>query len=768
MIAATGVIADLTRAFETANVEMFAVQLPEAQVVEATSAVLRKWNATREEIMGRALVKSGAGPLSARHVEEDSPQGPIQKIEVSYAPPLGTLRTIKFSPQTWNDGPDQYMVLIGQHASIEQAEEAFNNERRLSLALRSGGYAAWDYDYRTRVTYNSPEMYDLLDFERGSSDLNFNSFNDFVHPDDRDRTLDGQIKTAPFGSDMFQTRYRVKQRSGGYIWIESIAGIIRNPIDGKPVKCVGLSRNIGDQMVAMEKMQASERVLRRSQQAARLGSFTINVETGANRLSNEMIALIGMADAIVQPNLAMFEKMIEPQDRDRFSEAVELAKLGHNSPGFEIAYKTLVTGDLNYFEVKIEADRNSQGDVETIFGTCQCVTERKTLERKYLQAQKMEAVGQLTGGVAHDFNNLLMVVIGNLQLVEQLVKNDERALKRIRAAADAAERGSELTKRMLAFSRQQTLQNKNLDVNSLVGRMSDILHHAVGASVSLEIQPAGDIWPIKADATMLETAILNLCITARDAMLPKGGRLTIETANRVLDAAWCKEMEDIQPGEYVEIAVTDTGCGIAPENLEKVFQPFFTTKGPEAGSGLGLSMIYGFAKQSGGHIKIYSEVGHGTTMRMFLPRLKAAAPAAEQPTANVVLKLATPVPLHKPTVLVVEDNPSVRDVAAAMIEDMGYEVIVAASGAEGLKAIEDRPDIDLVLSDVIMAGGMNGPEMAQKALSVRPELKVLFMSGYAPGSLRQMQEDLPNAIDLVNKPFTRNDLTEKVRRALAA
>ncbi len=770
MIAATGVIADLTRAFETANVEMFAVKLPEAHVVEATSAVLRKWNAAREEILGRALVKSGAGPLSARHVEEETPQGTVQKIEVSYAPPLGTTRTIKFSPQTWNDGAEQYMVLIGQHASIEQAEEAFHNERRLSLALRSGGYAAWDYDYRTRVTYNSPEMYDLLDFERGSLELNFNTFNDFVHPDDREKTLDGQIKTAPFGSDMFQTRYRVKQKSGGYIWIESIAGIIRNPIDGKPVKCVGLSRNIGDQMVALEKMQASERVLRRSQQAARLGSFTINVETGVNRLSNEMIALIGMGDAIVQPNLATFEKMIEPQDRDRFSEAVELAKLGRNSPGFEIAYKTLVTGELNYFEVKIEADRNSQGEVETIFGTCQCATERKTLERKYLQAQKMEAVGQLTGGVAHDFNNLLMVVIGNLQLVEQLVKNDERALKRIRAAADAAERGSELTKRMLAFSRQQTLQNKNLDVNSLVDRMSDILNHAVGASVRLEIQPGTDIWPIKADATMLETAILNLCINARDAMLPKGGRLSIETANRVLDAAWCKDMEDIEPGEYVEIAVTDTGCGIAPENLEKVFQPFFTTKGPEAGSGLGLSMIYGFAKQSGGHIKIYSEVGHGTTMRMFLPRLKtvAAAETPEQAFSNIVLKLATPEPAHKPIVLVVEDNPSVRDVAAAMIEDMGFEVIVAASGAEGLKAIEERPDIDLVLSDVIMAGGMNGPEMAQRALSVRPELKVLFMSGYAPGSLRQMQEDLPNAIDLVNKPFTRNDLTEKVKRALAA
>jgi signal transduction histidine kinase len=774
MVAATGVIAELTKAFETANVEMLAVQLPEARIVEATRAVLRKWNSAREEIVGRQLVKFGTGSLSARHIQEDGPEGPEQKVEVSYVPPLGTSRSLKFSAQTWRDGELQFMVLIGQHASVEQAEDAVQNERRLSLALRSGGYAAWDHDYRSGLTYNSPEMYDLLGFERDSPDLTFNSFNDLVHPDDRDKTLDGQIKTAPFGSDMFQTRYRVRVKSGSYSWIESIAGVIRNPIDGKPMKCVGLSRNIGEQMVALERMQASERVLKRSQQAARLGSFTITAETGSNRLSSEMIVLIGMAEAIVQPNLAVFEKMIEPQDRERFREAVELAKLGHNSPGFEIGYKTLVAGELNYFEVKIEADRNSRGEVETIFGTCQCITERKTLERKYLQAQKMEAVGQLTGGIAHDFNNLLMVVMGNLQLVEQLVKNDERALKRIRAASEAAEKGSELTKRMLAFSRQQTLQNKNLAVNTLVTQMRDILGHAVGASVDLEIIPGSDVWPIKADATMLETAILNLCINARDAMKPKGGKLTIETANRALDTAACKELEDVVPGDYVEIAVTDTGCGIPPENIEKVFQPFFTTKGPEAGSGLGLSMIYGFAKQSGGHIKIYSEVGHGTTMRMFLPRLKAGALA---PPEIAVAALATVIelkpvaaapPARKPLVLVVEDNPSVRDVAAAMIEEMGFDVIVASSGPEGLVAIDERRDIDLVLSDVIMAGGMNGPEMAQKALAIRPELKVLFMSGYAPGSLRQMQEDLPNAIDLVNKPFTRNDLTEKVKRALAA
>ena len=785
MTAATGTIAELTKAFEAANVEMFAVELPAAIVADVTSAVLSRWNATREELIGRSLVRFGTGPLSARHVQSTGTEESGEHIEVTFVSPLGISRNSRFSAQSWVDGGTGYMVLIGQQSGAEQVAAAQQNERRLSLALRSGGYALWDHDYRTGTTYNSPEMFDLLGLERGSTELNFYSFNDFIHPDDNDKTLDAMIREAPFGLDTFQTRYRVMTKSGKYAWIESMAGVIRSPIDGKPAKCVGLSRDIGSQMAAIERLQESERTMRRSQQAARLGSFTIDAASGETRLSQEMIALIGMAEAIVQPHLAVFETMIEPADLNRFREAIELGKIGHTVPAFEIAYKTLVDKELNYVEVNVEAVKSAQGAVVNLFGTCQSITERKMLERKFLQAQKMEAVGQLTGGVAHDFNNLLMVVLGNLQLVEQLVKGDERALKRIRAATDAAEKGSELTKRMLAFSRQQTLQNKEIDVNGLIGRMKDILTHAVGAIVDLRVVPSEDIWPIKADATMLETAILNLCINARDAMKPQGGKLTIETANRSFDAAAVKDMEDVVAGDYVEIIVTDTGCGIARENIEKVFQPFFTTKGPEAGSGLGLSMIYGFAKQSGGHIKIYSEVGHGTAMKIYLPRLKqksAVVPGPEPELApqmrpmivasNDEPAIAAAIPaaaaVKRPIVLIVEDNPSVREVAAAMIEDMGFETIVAASGPEGLKLIEERQDIDLVLSDVIMAGGMNGPEMAMKAMKVRPELKVLFMTGYAAGTLHQMQEDIPNAVDLVNKPFNRMDLTEKVKRALAA
>jgi nitrogen-specific signal transduction histidine kinase/CheY-like chemotaxis protein len=772
-------IENLIKALEIAHVEAMIVALPDATIAEITTALARNWNCQRSDVVGKQLLKAGAGNISARHLpEDDGTTG--QRIEISYTQVMGTTIKKTFQAQRWQDGDKQFYVLIGKGADEETAQNALQNEKRLSLALRSGGYALWDHNYETGQTYNSSEMYEIFGQRVGSTELNFNSFNELIHPDDRHKTLSEKIRKSPFGADVFQTRYRVKLPTGKYVWIESLAGVVRNPTDGEPIKAIGLCRNIDDQMVALERLKVSERNFKRTQSAARLGSFSLRNETGVSRLSQEMAALIGLADAMIHPNLNTFIGMIEPGDRERFCEALELSKLGTTINNLEITVKDK-KGELSYFEVTIEPEWDDDGKIEGVFGCCQCVSERKSLEKRFHQAQKMEAVGQLTGGIAHDFNNLLMVVMGNLQLVEQLVRTDERALKRIRAAIEASEKGSELTRRMLAFSRQQPLQIAEISTNELIFSMDAILRQALTASVNLKIMPGEDVWVVKSDRVMLETAILNLAINSRDAMLPKGGNLVIETRNRALDQDYCSAHEEVRPGDYVEISVTDTGCGMTPETIDKACQPFFTTKGPEKGSGLGLSMIYGFAKQSNGHLKIYSEVGHGTTVKIYLPRMTAgkseiapALPNALQAQLKRELS-AVPTPqsatlqpaAEKQLVLVVEDNPSVRDVAAAMIEEMGFDVITASDGHEGLKAIIARKDIALVLSDVIMAGGMNGPELAVKAMKVRPGLKILFMSGYAPGSVRQMQ-DLPDTIELVNKPFTRNDLTEKVRNALAA
>ena len=820
---------DLVHIFELANTQMLIVRVPDAVIHNATTAVIRKWNCQRKDVIGKPMMKYGTGAISARYLNDGRAEAnQPRQVEISFASPLGIRSFSTFTQHNWQDpNGHAYVVMVGEQAGGDEAERAIKNEKRLNLALRSGGYALWDYDFETRETYNSQEMYDLMGFSRGSPELSFEKFNQRIHPDDQDKTLEHKLLNSPFGTDDIQSRYRVRMADNEYVWIESVAGVIRDPVTGKPIRCVGLCRNVNDQMATLERLRASERTMKRTQQAARLGSFSLNSESGVSRMSSEMAVLIGMGDAIVHPALSTFIAMIEPGGREKFEEAIELAKQGTRVSDLEIAVK-LPSGELEYFQVVMEPETNAFGKIEGVFGSCQLVTERKALERRFHQAQKMEAVGQLTGGVAHDFNNLLMVVMGNLQLVDQLVPGNDKAQKRIRAAMEAAEKGSELTRRMLAFSRQNTLQNKELDINKLVVSFSDMVHHVTGSTIELSVLPGEGVWPVKADQNMLESAILNLSINARDAMQPKGGRLVIETRNVNLDEEYAMRNDDVVAGEYVEIAVSDTGCGIAPENLDKVFQPFFTTKGPESGSGLGLSMIYGFVKQSGGHVKIYSEVGHGTTVKMYLPRLlngshtaPGAAPvigrhklssasvaqmaaaeydqvpgftakpypaAAEPPVLQVAPPAPAPVPaasvaaavtsvpeqIPQPSqggprqvVLVVEDNMSVREVAAAMIEEMGYEVITASNGVEGYKMITERPDICLVLSDVIMAGGINGPELAAKAIQFRPDLKIIFMSGYAPGSVRQMQ-DLPASIELVNKPFTRSDLTEKVKKALAA
>jgi PAS domain S-box-containing protein len=385
------------------------------------------------------------------------------------------------------------------------------------------------------------------------------------------------------------------------------------------------------------------------------------------------------------------------------------------------------------------------------------VTAQRDAESRLHQVQKMDAVGQLTGGVAHDFNNLLTVVIGALDL--DLDRLPEEIRPSIQQALRAAERGAALTHRLLAFSRQQTLVARSVDFNRLITDMGDLLRRALGEHIEVELKLAGDLWAALADSGQVENSVLNLAINARDAM-PDGGKLTIETSNAHLDEDYAAHNAEVTPGDYVLMAVTDTGTGMSPEVLAHVFEPFFTTKDVGKGTGLGLSMIYGFAKQSGGHVKIYSEVGHGTTVRLYLPRLASAAAAASP---------AAPAPAGGKgggeTILVVEDNPDVRRLVLRQLRDFGYTVIEAANGPQALKILEDGAAIDLLFTDVVMPGGMTGRQLAEAAKGRRPNLKTLFTSGYTEDSILRLGK-LDPGVRLLSKPYRKHELATRVREAL--
>ncbi|MGH6927186.1 MAG: PAS domain S-box protein, partial [Dongiaceae bacterium] len=385
------------------------------------------------------------------------------------------------------------------------------------------------------------------------------------------------------------------------------------------------------------------------------------------------------------------------------------------------------------------------------------VTAQREAEAQLHQAQKMESVGQLTGGIAHDFNNLLTVVIGSLDSVLERVQRDVRPS--IDSALRAAERGATLIRQMLAFSRRQTLIPEALNLNDLAGGMEDLLRRTLGEQVEIEMRLSPGLWPTVADKAQVESALLNLAINSRDAM-PAGGKLTIETTNIHLDHEYAAQNAEVREGDYVVVAVTDTGGGMSPEVLARAFEPFFTTKGVGKGSGLGLSMIYGFAKQSGGHLKIYSESGHGTTVRLYLPRQVSDASAVGTPMAR-----ASDHPRGGETILVVEDDPLVRSFVVFQLRDLGYDVLEAADGPAAEKVLEDGASIDLLFTDVVMPGGMTGRQLAEKAKHRRPGLKTLYTSGYTEDSIVHHGK-LDPGVCFLSKPFRRQDLAIKVREAL--
>ena len=392
------------------------------------------------------------------------------------------------------------------------------------------------------------------------------------------------------------------------------------------------------------------------------------------------------------------------------------------------------------------------------------INRRAAAEEALRQSQKLDAIGHLTGGVAHDFNNLLTIIIGNLEAAQRQLESwtDGAQIKlsrRLENAMHGAQRAATLTKRLLAFSRQQPLSPALLDVNRVLNGLSDFLRRALGEDVSLEIVSGGGVWPVEADAVELDAAILNLAVNARDAM-PEGGKLTIEASNSYLDDSYCRQNADVQPGQYVQIAVTDTGSGMPKDVIERAFEPFFTTKESGQGTGLGLSQVYGFVKQSGGHVKIYSEAGEGTTIKIYLPRFFGRASAAEE-------KAAAPRRGRSgESVLVVEDDSDVRDYVVETLASLGYKVFEAGEAESALRLLDENPSVHLLLTDVVMPG-MNGRKLAEEARLRRPDLKILYMTGYSRNAIMH-QGRLDIGVDLLQKPISSEQLASAVRRMLDA
>ncbi len=416
-------------------------------------------------------------------------------------------------------------------------------------------------------------------------------------------------------------------------------------------------------------------------------------------------------------------------------------------------------GDVRRLMVRYSPHFGPQGAVDGCMAMLTDITEQRHAEQALHQAQKMEAVGQLTGGVAHDFNNLLTVVMGNLQILASELSDNPLATELVEAATKAARRGAELNRTLLAFSRRQRLAPMPVDFNELIAEMAGMLRRTLGEHIQIVVAPSAGLQPAMADPAQLEAALLNLAVNARDAM-PQGGKLTIEAASAYLDEYYAAREADVTPGPYVMLAVSDTGTGMTPEVQQRAFEPFFTTKDTGKGSGLGLAMVYGFVKQSGGHLKIYSELGHGTTIKLYLPSINGQMKTAAMASAVTPMQ-----PTGCETILVVEDEEDVRALVCRLLSGLGYRVLQAGDGKTALTLLQQSLAIDLLFTDVVLPGGVNGPELALAAAAHGRNIKVLYTSGYTGNAIQQL-DALATEVRLISKPYRIEELARKVRSAL--
>ena len=490
--------------------------------------------------------------------------------------------------------------------------------------------------------------------------------------------------------------------------------------------------------------------------AARLGGWALDAATFEISWSEE-VARIHEVPADYVPSLEEGVDFYAPEHRDRIRQCFETC-LRDGTPYDEELQIITARGRRVWVRVIGRPERDAAGRITRIHGAFQDISERKDLESMLHQSQRLEAVGQLTGGVAHDFNNLLTVILGNADLIMAEAGDQERLHGLAESTFRAARRGAELTSRLLAYARKQPLEPVPTDIANLLAGMDQLLRRTLGEKVEIELVRGGGLWTAMVDPAQLESAVLNLCLNARDAM-PDGGRLTIETANAHLDEDYAKQHVEITAGHYVMIAVTDTGSGVAPELADRVFEPFFTTKPSGQGSGLGLSMVYGFVKQSRGHIKLYSEPGEGTTVKLYLPRTRDRAQQESRsghrdiPRGNGEL------------ILIVEDDELVRQFVRDQVAGLGYHVLAAPNAAEALTLLDSEPDIALLFTDVVMPGEMDGRELADAAQAVRPGLPVLFTSGYTENAIVH-QGRLDPGVALLAKPYRLTDLAEKLAATL--
>ncbi|WP_247870001.1 PAS domain-containing protein [Methylophaga sp. SB9B] len=684
-------------------------------------------------------------------------------IEKRYISKSGETVWARLSVTLQRDDHDQplHLIAITENTTENKLAESKRDEaeRSLTQLLKNLPGVAYRcrFDEQWTMIYVSEAFYRLTGYDAedviGNQRIDFASI---IHPDDRQemylQTLNAIEKNQPF-----QVEYRIIRKDGGVRWFWEQGNGVRD-LNGELQTIEGYMTDITLQKLADANIRESEQRFQILSKATNDAIWDWNLITDELWWSDNFETLFGIYAEESKPSFNGWENRVHPDERNRVVNNLKRA-VEENQQSWSDNYK-FRRHDGSYADV---IDRgyviyNSANEPIRMVGGITDISERLEIEEKLRQSQRLEAVGQLTGGVAHDFNNLLTVIVGNAEIITESLPADSNLRGLSQMVQEAANRGADLIGSLLAFARRQPLDPKNIDANQLLKNFQSLLSRSLGEAIQLEMALEPDIWLAQVDPGQLENALLNLALNAKDAM-PSGGRLLIETLNVLLSEDYAAQ-HDVTAGDYIVIGVSDTGIGIAPENLDKVFEPFYTTKSKDKGTGLGLAMVYGFARQSLGHINIYSERGQGTTIRLYLPRSPVEISTADNPPALPIQPKT-----GKEHILVVEDDDLVRSYVISQLEFIGYQVISASNGQEAMEIIQSDAHIDLLFTDVVMPGGISGRDLSDKAQRIRPQLKVLFTSGYTENSIVHHGR-LDPGVMLLSKPYSRDELSTKIRQAL--
>ncbi len=663
-----------------------------------------------------------------------------------------------------------YVQDITDRKTIEEGLQ--RNETLLTQAMRLAKLGAWVWDDRRDVVLHCSEelarLYGQTIEEYTKSRGHKEGVIADIHPEDRERYRAAVLKGERERS-LYEVEFRERVADGSYRHFFEVGEAMPDR-PGLPPRSSGILQDITERKAVEEELlryrdelealvreqtaqlRASEQRLKEAERIASLGSWERRAD-GQGYWSDGIFRILGIEREGGEQSISSFYRMVHPDDIDA---VLATAKEGWwSGEPYTQVYRILRSdGEVRHLRESAEFLTDDKGNIEIARGTCQDITESMEFEARLRRIQRVEAIGQLTGGIAHDFNNLLAVIQGNVELLEDQLGADAPLVAPI---LRASERGAELTQRLLAFSRRQQLRPRPTDIAKLMVDLRELLRRTLGETIELETASHAEHAVAVADAGQVENAILNLALNARDAM-PKGGKLTIECHNAHLDEAYVAVNPEAPLGDYVVLAVSDEGQGMTEEVSLKAFEPFFTTKDVGQGSGLGLSMVYGFAKQSGGHLSIYSEIGQGTTVKLYLPLVSGQAEEAP-PKPHYLERGAGE------TILVIEDDGDLRDLAVRLLKDLGYRVLPAGDIATARSFLESKRPVDLILSDVVLPGDTNGPDFAEEVRRDYPGLRTIFMSGYPIVAARRHGFLGPDKV-LLRKPFERRKLAEALRAAL--